>query len=91
MYYGLGALNVLIPILQSVFFVSHPIVSSYLNIIMCVLWIGTAAVMVVALVIIKRALDAKEDAEAMVKVKFKEISLHVGAFAIFAVDCTYCS
>ena len=87
MYYGFGALNIFIPILQSVFFVSHPILSSYLNILMSLLWIGTSVVMILALVIITRSLDAETNA----KVKVKEISLHISAFTIFAVDCTYCS
>ena len=43
--------------------------------------------MVVALVIITRSLDA----ETRIEVNFKEISLHITVFVIFAVDCTYVS
>ena len=87
MYYGFGALNVCIPILQAVFFGSKYDVSNWLFFAITLLWIVTAVVMIVALVIISRSLDA----ETRVVLNFKEISLHISAFIIFAVDSTYIS
>jgi len=43
--------------------------------------------MIVALVIITKSLDS----ETRIEVNFKEISLHITVFVIFAVDCTYVS
>ena len=47
------------------------------------LWILTAVVMIVALAIIKRSLDA----ETRVLANIKEMSLHMAAFVIFALCC----
>ena len=49
---------------------------------MSVFFIFTAAMMIVALVVISRVLDA----EARVVVNFKEVSLHIFAFSMFALD-----
>ena len=87
MYYGLGALNVCIPILQAAFTVSNPTVSNWLWLAVDILWIITAVVMILALVIISRSLDP----ETRVAVNCKEMSIHILVFTIFAVCCFYVS
>ncbi len=85
MYYGFGTFNVCIPILQTAIFLSYSRVKNWLFLAVSLLWILTAVLMIVALVIITRFLDA----ETRVVVNFKEVSLHIRAFAIFAVDSIY--
>ena len=46
------------------------------------LWFITALVMIVALAIIAKSLDA----ESRAAVNFKEIALHITVFTMFAVD-----
>ena len=81
-YYSFGALSVCIPILRAAFFISNPTVSNWFGLSMSVFFIFTAAMMIVALVVISRVLDA----EARVVVNFKEVSLHIFAFSMFALD-----
>lgn len=52
-----------------------------------ILWIGTAVVMIVALVILKKSLDAETETE----VNLREIAIHISVFVIFAADCTFVS
>ena len=51
------------------------------------LWIGTAIVMIVALVILKKSLNAETETE----VNLREIAIHISVFVIFAADCTFVS
>jgi hypothetical protein len=80
-YYGVGALNVCAPILRGAFAESNPTVANYFWLSAAILWVFTAAVMVAALAIISRSLDA----ETRVVVNCKEISLHISVFTIFAL------
>jgi hypothetical protein len=84
MYYGIGALNFCIPILQAGFFVSNTVFSGILLIATDFLFIFTAVILSVALLIIKRSFDA----ETRIAANIKEMSLHIAAFWIFALSCT---
>lgn len=43
--------------------------------------------MIVALVILKKSLDAETETE----VNLREIAIHISVFVIFAADCTFVS
>jgi hypothetical protein len=60
-------------------------VSNWLSLSVNLLWILTAVVMLVALIIIKKSLDAQSRGA----VNVCEMSIHFSAFAIFAADCAY--
>ena len=83
MYYSFGALNVLIPIIAFAINGSHRFVAAPLFTTVELLWIFTAGVLFVALIILKRSLDA----EGKVTVNLKEMTIHFTAFALFLVAC----
>jgi hypothetical protein len=84
MYYGLGTLNVCTPIIWVAYVVSNPVFARWFWMATAILWIITAVVMVVALLILTRYLDV----EARAAVNCKEVSLHIIAFTTFGVCCT---
>jgi hypothetical protein len=81
MYYGFGALNFCTPIISTALIFKSPEVSSWFYITDDLLLIFTVGVLFVALFIIKRSLKA----ESKVAVNVKAMTLHLVAFAMYAV------
>jgi hypothetical protein len=85
MYYGFGALIVLIPVIATSILWSRPKANAWLEIINLILWIFTVVVMLVALIILYRTLNTENRSA----VNVKAVTLHFAAFAIFGAECLY--
>jgi hypothetical protein len=82
-YFGVGALNVLLPISRQVCVLTNKYtISGYFVIALTLTWVLTAAVLFWALVILKRF-----SGQHIIQLNVKEMSVHCLAFLLFAADC----
>lgn len=79
MYYSVAALNFVVPILQTLFYRNLAIGGTF-YLAQAFLWILTSVLMLVALKMMKKALDA----ESRLMANIKEMSLHVTVFFLFS-------
>jgi len=83
-YYAVGALNVLLPILQAGLNKFSFKISGIFMVAVTLLWILSSVVMILSLVFLKRSFDA----QSRVLANIKEMLLHATVFVIFALNCT---
>ena len=83
LYYSFGALNVFIPIIEYAIYSLSAKWAGILSNTLYILWIFTAVVLFVAVILLKRSLNE----ESKVTVNLKEMAIHLTAFSLFLAAC----